>query len=119
MEKRTKDKPWKLKTPPNTSEYTMHVEEKDGKEGLDTFKEHRDKIGLVILDLQMPDMGGEAVLQQIRELDPGMPVVYSTGMAYFESDGLPEHLRPTGMLKKPYLIATMSEIVKDALSRRP
>lgn len=34
MEKRTKDKPWKLKTPPGTSEYTMHVEEKDGKEVL-------------------------------------------------------------------------------------
>ncbi|GJQ34704.1 MAG: hypothetical protein JETCAE01_07140 [Anaerolineaceae bacterium] len=32
MEKRTKDKPWKLKTPPLTSEYTMHVETKDGKE---------------------------------------------------------------------------------------
>ena len=28
----TKDKPLTLKTPPNTSEYTMHVEEKDGKE---------------------------------------------------------------------------------------
>jgi hypothetical protein len=34
MEKRTKDKPWKLRTPPGTSEYTMHVEEKDGKEVL-------------------------------------------------------------------------------------
>lgn len=34
MEKRTKDNPWKLKTPPNTSDYTMHVEEKDGKEVL-------------------------------------------------------------------------------------
>lgn len=34
MEKRAKDKPWKLKTPPGTSEYTMHVEEKDGKEVL-------------------------------------------------------------------------------------
>ena len=34
MEKRTKDKPWKLKTPPGTTEYTMHVEEKDGKEVL-------------------------------------------------------------------------------------
>lgn len=91
---------------------------KDGQEGLATFREHRERIDLVILDLQMPDMGGEAVLQQIREVDPGMPVVYSSGMVYFESDGLPEHLRPTGMLKKPYLIATMSEVVKDALSRR-
>ena len=27
---RTKEKPWTLKTPPGTSEYTMHVEEKDG-----------------------------------------------------------------------------------------
>jgi hypothetical protein len=27
---RTKDKPWTLQTPPGTSEYTMHVEEKDG-----------------------------------------------------------------------------------------
>jgi hypothetical protein len=34
MEKRNKDNPWKLKTPPNTSEYTMHVDEKDGKEVL-------------------------------------------------------------------------------------
>lgn len=34
MEKRTKDNPWKLKTPPGTSEYTMHVDEKDGREVL-------------------------------------------------------------------------------------
>jgi hypothetical protein len=27
---RTKDKPWVLKTPPGTSEYTMHIENKDG-----------------------------------------------------------------------------------------
>jgi hypothetical protein len=27
---RTKENPWSLKTPPGTSEYTMHVTEKDG-----------------------------------------------------------------------------------------
>lgn len=27
---RPKDNPWKLKTPPGTSEYTMHTDEKDG-----------------------------------------------------------------------------------------
>jgi hypothetical protein len=30
----TKSNPWKLKTPPGTGEYTMHVEEKDGKQVL-------------------------------------------------------------------------------------
>lgn len=28
---RTKENPWKLKTAPGTSEFTMHVDEKDGK----------------------------------------------------------------------------------------
>ena len=28
---RSKDNPWLLKTPPGTTEYTMHVEERDGK----------------------------------------------------------------------------------------
>ena len=32
MEKRTKDNPWKLKTPPGTSDYEMYVDTKDGKE---------------------------------------------------------------------------------------
>lgn len=31
---RSKDDPWKLKTPPGTSEYTMHTDEKDGKQVL-------------------------------------------------------------------------------------
>ena len=32
MVKRTKDNPWHLKTPPQTSEYEMYVDEKDGRE---------------------------------------------------------------------------------------
>ena len=31
---RTKDNPWVLKTPPGTAEYTMHVEDKDGRQVL-------------------------------------------------------------------------------------
>ena len=32
MEKRTKDNPWQLKTPPQSSEYQMWMDEKDGAE---------------------------------------------------------------------------------------
>ena len=31
MLNRTIGNPWRLKTPPESSEYTMHIEEKDGK----------------------------------------------------------------------------------------
>ncbi len=32
MEKRTKDNPWTLKTPPLSSEYEMYIDEQDGRE---------------------------------------------------------------------------------------
>ncbi len=32
MEKRTKDNPWQLQTPPQSSSYEMYIEEKDGRE---------------------------------------------------------------------------------------
>jgi len=32
MEKRTKENPWQLKTPPGTSSYEMYMDEKDGTE---------------------------------------------------------------------------------------
>lgn len=32
MEKRTKENPWQLKTPPQSSDYQMWMDEKDGKE---------------------------------------------------------------------------------------
>lgn len=32
MEKRTKENPWKLKTPPQTSDYEMYIDQKDGME---------------------------------------------------------------------------------------
>ncbi|MDA9773910.1 hypothetical protein N9B82_03045 [Saprospiraceae bacterium] len=32
MEKRGKDNPWKLQTPPLSSQYEMYIDEKDGKE---------------------------------------------------------------------------------------
>jgi hypothetical protein len=34
MEKRTAASPWRLKTPPGTAAYTMHVESKDGRDVL-------------------------------------------------------------------------------------
>lgn len=92
---------------------------RDGRDALETYQANRSRIALIILDLQMPDMGGEAVLAQVRSIDPSLPIIYSSGMSYYEASDLPPERRPTALLKKPYLIATMSEIVQQALAGRP
>ena len=45
MEKRTKDNPWKLKTPPQTSEYEMYVDH-EGREGNHRLHRWHNRIAL-------------------------------------------------------------------------
>ena len=53
---------------------TLEVEEaSSGREGLDAVV--RQRPDLVLLDLQMPGMGGLALLKQIREIEPRLSVI--------------------------------------------
>jgi CheY-like chemotaxis protein len=45
----------------------------DGREGLDAVVRQRPDV--VLLDLQMPRMDGFALLKQIREIEPRLPVI--------------------------------------------
>ena len=46
-----------------------------GKQGIELFKQYRDKIGVVILDMKMPVMEGAETLRQLREIDPEIAVI--------------------------------------------
>src|SRR5438067_13855703 len=48
-----------------------------GRKGVDLFR--RERPDVVVLDLNMPEVGGIAVLQQIRSLKPNQPVIVLTG----------------------------------------
>ncbi|HEX9748020.1 MAG TPA: response regulator [Methylomirabilota bacterium] len=57
---------------------TLEIEEvPDGREGLDAVV--RQRPDLVLLDLQMPRMDGLALLKQIREVEPRLPVIVISG----------------------------------------
>jgi len=49
----------------------------DGRDGLDAVV--RQRPDLVLLDLQMPRMDGLALLKQIREIEPRLPVIVISG----------------------------------------
>jgi PAS domain S-box-containing protein len=55
------------------------LEAVDGEEALDTFREQRGRISMVILDVIMPKMNGREVYDAIRSADPGMPMLFCSG----------------------------------------
>jgi CheY-like chemotaxis protein len=86
-----------------------------GSEGLELFRRERPLV--TILDLQLPDMNGLSILQQIRELDQGVPVIILTGAdtAQLEQDA--RKLGATEVLQKGLSLHTIGDTVSQLLGQ--
>lgn len=88
---------------------------RDGLMAVELFEERADEISLVVMDLTMPEMGGEETLRRLQAIRPDVRVVLSSG--YHETDVI-EHFagqRLAGFIQKPYNIRTLAAKVKAAL----
>jgi two-component system, cell cycle sensor histidine kinase and response regulator CckA len=90
----------------------------DGHEGVKIFKENRDHISAVLLDLTMPGMSGDEVLRAIREINAGIPVIISSGYNESEIMILFQGRNVDGFIQKPYLATRLIDQVNRALTLR-
>ncbi len=87
----------------------------NGREGLEVFRERKDEITCVILDLTMPEMGGEEGLRELRGLKSDVRVILSSGYneqevsQRFVGSGL------AGFIQKPYTVAKLRETLQLVL----
>jgi PAS domain S-box-containing protein len=83
----------------------------DGYEAVARYKEHRQEIALVILDLTMPRMDGKAAQKEILALNPAAKIVLSSG--YSEQDVIQQFRGEAlaGFLPKPYRMIQLEELV--------
>ena len=85
-----------------TDEGYRVVTAQDGMEAMKIYKKLKDQIALVILDFNMPIMEGSEVFDEMREINPKICVVLSSGFSEHET------LRPMlakglrGFIPKPY-----------------
>jgi two-component system cell cycle sensor histidine kinase/response regulator CckA len=94
--------------------YTMLMAE-DGVQALEVYQAHRGEIPLVVLDVIMPQMDGRECLRRLRELDPRVRVLISTG---YTVRGLAQELVAEGALgvvEKPFRIRDFAVAVRAAL----
>lgn len=88
---------------------------KDGFEALKIYQQMGKQIGLVILDFFLPVMDGDAVFDELRELNPNINVVLSSGFAEQSKIGamLAKGLR--GFIPKPYTREKLLAQVRSTL----
>lgn len=91
----------------------------DGVDGLEQFREHRDQIACIVLDLTMPRMGGEQMLRELRLIDGRVPVVLCSGHGEQEIIGGFADQTLAGFVEKPYDKATLLAAVRGAIASRP
>jgi len=92
--------------------YNVHLA-RDGVEAIDYFRNNRDRIDLVILDMVMPNMGGKEAYRKLRELDQELPIVLTSGYSAYHDPAL-KNLRDVPFLQKPFqterLLSTVQEV---------
>ena len=89
----------------------------DGAKAIEVFRQHLNEITVVLLDMTMPNLGGEETLAQLKKICPEIPVVLSSG--YNEPDPSSfSQLQFSAFIQKPYRALDLLARIKDAILSR-
>ena len=90
----------------------------DGAVAVEQFRQHGERIDLIVLDLSMPNMSGKEAFRHIRMMDPRARVLFASGFSgdQFEPGELDGVL---GFIPKPYLPSDLTRAIRTALDQSP
>jgi two-component system, cell cycle sensor histidine kinase and response regulator CckA len=90
----------------------------NGKDAIEVYEKNSDQIGIVILDMIMPDMGGGEVYDRLKEMNPDIKVLLSSG---YSIDGKAAEIMKRGcdgFIQKPFNIADLSQKLREILDKQ-
>jgi CheY-like chemotaxis protein len=96
--------------------YTVHIAD-NGEHALELLRTDA-AVDLVLLDVVMPGLSGPESGRVMREIRPGLKIVFCSGYTRFEDDRELEKVQARGFLHKPFVLADLSRIVAEVI-RQP
>ena len=87
------------------------IQAEDGLDALEKYRAHQCNISLVITDIEMPRLNGIETTKRLREIDPSVKVIVSSG----SGKDVPKDVRPDAFLPKPYTGTSLNETVQRVL----
>jgi PAS domain S-box-containing protein len=89
----------------------------DGREAIAIYREYRDEIRVVLLDMMMPGLGGAQTFQRLRQLDPEVNVILMSGYNEQEATNAFAGKGLAGFLQKPFKHQDLADTIERALIR--
>jgi CheY-like chemotaxis protein len=91
------------------------LEASDGTVALRLAAGHVGEIDLVLTDVAMPNLGGRGMVEELRELSPGLRVLFMSGHPKEEVFPDRNAAERSAYLQKPFTSETLCEEVRAAL----
>jgi CheY-like chemotaxis protein len=91
----------------------------DGRQAVEIFQRVAADVDLVILDLTMPQLDGEACFRELRLMKPEVKVILSSGYTEQDVVNLFAGQGLAGFIQKPYTSEELIAKVRDVLDRAP
>jgi two-component system, cell cycle sensor histidine kinase and response regulator CckA len=88
-----------------------------GRDAIAVYEKNKDHIHMVILDLIMPDMGGGAVYDRLKEIKPDVKVLLSSG---YSIGGAAQEMLDRGcndFIQKPFNLSRLSQKIRKLLDQ--
>ncbi|MDB5049226.1 MAG: domain S-box protein [Fibrobacteres bacterium] len=91
----------------------------NGREALDVLEKSDTPIQLIVTDVVMPDVGGQALSERVKTLRPALPILFISG--YTENSVVHRGLINAGepFLQKPFSPTELARKVREAMDRKP
>ncbi|MFH0825534.1 MAG: ATP-binding protein, partial [Pseudomonadota bacterium] len=87
----------------------------DGREALDVYRDKRDEIALVILDMIMPKMDGRRCLEELLRIDHRVKVIVAAGRPLDGAVKVAVETGAKGVINKPYDMKELLTVVRETL----
>jgi PAS domain S-box-containing protein len=88
----------------------------NGAEAMSAYIARQGAVDVLLTDMSMPVMDGEALIRVLRRLDPGLPVIAASGNALGPRAGVPPAGPAPHVLPKPYSAEGLLVTLRRALS---
>jgi len=86
-----------------------------GQEAIAVYMEKQKEIDLVLLDMILPGISGGEVFDRLREINPGIKVLLSSG---YSIEGQAQEIMDrgcNGFIQKPFQLENLSQKVREML----